>query len=311
MTTLRGFPIVLLGFLAVVLVLGGLSVEAFTRSEVTRAQRALPGALARTVVAKGVAPETLEAVAETRRHVRRRRLAQAAEKLEALIGEVPTAEMHGLVATAYQAADRGVPAARHAQLAARLAPDDGPLQDRAERAVDVALAYRARPWTRVAGGLGLLVAILLAMRGLRARRIRRHLQRFLDGVTGRVAFTVDGEPRGSTARLRSHNEALTIDVFLKGRHGMACPPRPARAPTLHVSLSHAGASRTVRLTPVKRLRDKAVRIPVRAETLRRIMDVPGRWRVHARLGPRPVASAILEVRTAQPATSRTRSGTAL
>lgn len=313
MTTLRGLPTVLIGLLAAGLVLAGLSVEAFTRSETTRAERALRGALARPVVGEDAETEILDAVAGARRDARRRRTARAAERLEALAGEHPAPQTHGLAALALQAADRGVPAARHAQLAARLAPDDAPRQAAAEHAVDVALAYRARPWTRVAGGVGGLLLLVLVLRTLHRHRARRHLRRFLDDVTGRIAFTVDGEPMGSTARLRPGTESLTIDVFLRGRYGMACPPRPARAPTLHVSLSHAGTSRTLRLRPLRHARDSAVRIPVRPETLRRVLDVPGRWRVHARLGPRPIATAVLEARTALPASShhRSRSGTAL
>jgi hypothetical protein len=98
--------------------------------------------------------------------------------------------------------------------------------------------------------------------------------------------------------LGRQTEALSVDLFLSGRYGMACPRRPGRSPTLHLTFSHAGSSQSVRLRPIRRVCDSAVRVPVRNETLRRILATEGRWRLHARLANRPVATADLIVERA-------------
>jgi hypothetical protein len=135
------------------------------------------------------------------------------------------------------------------------------------------------------------------------------MQRFLDSVSGRLRFHVDGEPAPTPLRLAQDTASLTADVFLTGRYGMACPRRPRRGPTLHVACSHAGSNQSLRLRPVRGVTESAVRIHLRDETLQRLLAQPGRWRVHARLGPRVVATATADVLPVRaPSNARSRRG---
>ena len=65
----RRLVVLVSGLVAVGLVLGGLSVEALTRTQVTRAQRALPGALARAVLPEDADEATASLLTVARRHV--------------------------------------------------------------------------------------------------------------------------------------------------------------------------------------------------------------------------------------------------
>jgi hypothetical protein len=300
MIHLRRLSLMGCGLLAVGLVLVGLSVEAVDHAEVSRAQRALPGALARPLALPATAAE--HHAAQARAHWREARAyatagahARGALSLEETAALGPTAQIHGAASLAWLAADQGERAARHAQLAARLAPADTALAGHADRMVDLALLHRFRPATRIGGALGLLALLAAVAHVLAARRDRRRLERFLDAVSVRLRFSVDGESVGPPLELARGAASLTLDVFLGGRYGIAAPRRPRRAPTLHVTFSHAASNRTLRLRPMKHVRDSAVRIRVREETLARLLERPGRWRVHVRLGPRQVASATADV----------------
>ena len=283
-----------LGLVVVGFVVGGLSVEAVTRSEVSRAQRVLPDALARTLAPASAGEAAVEQLAAARRHLRTRDLAGVAAALDDLVQAHPTPELHHATSLAYFAAGDGLLGARNAQLAARLAPTDVDRLEEAEHAVDVALAWRVRPISRPLGVIGMIgLAALLVSAGLR-RRHRRRLEAFLDDVRGRIVFHTDGGAERSPV-LGRESEALIVDVFLSGRYGMACPRRPGHSPTLHLAFSHAGTSQTLRLRPVRRVCDSAVRVHVRDSTLRTLLATEGRWRLHARLANRLVATADLVV----------------
>jgi hypothetical protein len=66
-------------------------------------------------------------------------------------------------------------------------------------------------------------------------------------------------------------------------------------------LSHGQDSRTVRLTPVKDVRQDAVRVRLSEPTLREVLAHPGRWRVNVALDGRPLAQAGLLVPAPHPA----------
>jgi hypothetical protein len=292
--SVRRLSLAVFGLGAAGFVLGCLSVEVVTRANVARAQRALPGALARL----GAAPDLSEADRRTLREAqaftRDRAFARVAQTLETRPGGA-TAALHTALQQAWLAADEGAAAAQNAQFAARIAPEDADLAREADRMVDLALAYRVRPAARIGAGLSALALLVLGILGYAARRRRRALESYLDSVSGRLRFSVDGAPAPYPLRLGPGIEALTLDVFLSGRYGMACPRRPARGPTMHVSCSHAGANETLRLRPVRHVCDSAVRVHMQDHTLRRLLARPGRWRIHVRLGDRIVANATLDV----------------
>ena len=50
------------------------------------------------------------------------------------------------------------------------------------------------------------------------------------------------------------------------------------------------SSQTIRQRAIKDVRDSAVRVKVQPDTLRRVLDQPGAWRLHARLGDRPLVT---------------------
>ncbi len=291
--SIRRLSLTVGGFVAAGLVLGCLSVEALTRTNVARAKRALPGALAPLFESADMADHDA-ALREAQRLARSGRYDRVPQVLHKT--DVPvTPELHTAFKHAWMAKDDGVEAAHHAQLAARLAPTDEALAKEADRMVDIALAYRMRWGLRAAGAGSTLVLLLLGAYALSSARRRKHMRSFLDSVSGKLRFSVDGEPVSYPLRLGQQTESLTLDVFLSGRYGMACPRRPRRGPTMHVSCSHAGANETLRLTPVRHVCDSAVRIHMRDSTLRRLLARPGRWRIHVKLGDRIVGQATLDV----------------
>jgi len=298
--TVRAFHLgrVVCGLVVVGLVVGALSVEVVTRSEVSRARRVLPDALTRVAAPDDAGRAAAESLAAARRHLRLGAPARVAHDLEAIVADHPTAALHHVTSLAYYAAGDDQAAGHHAQLAARLAPQDADLAAAATRAVNVALAWRARSITRPLGLLAALALVALVLSaGARAHQ-RRRFEDYLDAVRGRVVFLADGEAFPSAVTLDGRTEALALDVFLHGRHGLACPRRPRRRPTLHVAFSHAASSTTLRLRPLRKLTDTAVRLPLRRETLGAILAKDGRWRLHVRLGPRTIAHAEVLVATA-------------
>jgi len=286
---------VLIGLVVVCFVAGGLSVEALTHAGVSRAERSLRVALARAVVPDTAGEAAASHLAAARRHASLYAPGKAAGELEQIVAETPTYELHTAAAYAWLAADRGAAAARHAQLAARLAPEDVKAAALAERAVDLALLYKVRPFTRPAGLFGGIL-FLIAVTGFVAQRHeRRRRKRFLASVSARVHMWADGEQLRHPFALRGDTERLTLDVFLSGRQGMSCPRRPVQAPSLHLAFSSPGSNQTIRLRPVKDITDSAIRIPVSEDTLRRLMDRPGSWRLHVRLGDRPILAVPVTV----------------
>ena len=303
----------LIGFVAVGLVFGGLSVEVITGSQVSRAQRALPGALARAVptlvreneasadlASKEAGAAAARQLVAARRHADSRHFEKAAEALEVVTAENPSAIFHALAGKARLAAGDGMAAGRHAQLATRLAPEDTELAQAAEQAVDLAVAWSLRPVSRPLLGAGAFVLLVFVMRGWRRGRERRKQDRFLDSLSARMRLWVDGEPARHTAVLPADAESVIIDLFLSGRYGMACPKRPQQGPTLHLAWSNATSSQTIRQRAIKDVRDTAVRIAVKPETLDRLLSQPGAWRLHARLGDRPIASLPVTVAPPRP-----------
>jgi hypothetical protein len=303
----------MIGFVAVGLVFGGLSVEVLTGAQVSRAQRALPGALARAVptmahadhgsealVAEdGAAAATRQLVA-ARRHADTQAFAKSAQDLEVVLEENPTALFHQLAAQARLAAGDGMAAGRHAQLAARLAPEDATLARAADDAVDLAVAWSIRPVSRPLGIFGATLLFFFLAAGWRRARERRRREAFLDEVTGRMRLWVDGEPAQSGAVLPAHAESLLIDVFLSGRYGLRCPKRPQQGPTLHLAWSNASSSQTIRQRAVPDVHDTAIRVAVKPDTLQKLLARPGPWRLHARLGDRPLASLPVTVAPPRP-----------
>lgn len=291
----RRFGRVLIGLVVVCFVAGGLSVEALTHAGVSRAERGLPVALARAVAPDTAGEAAASHLAAARRHAARRQPARAAVELERVLEETPTHELHTAAAYAWMAADRGEAAARHAQLAARLAPEDARAAALAERAVDLALAYRLRPFSRPVGLFGamlLLVAVTGAWAGRRRRQAR---ERFLASISARVHMWADGEQLRHPFTIREDTERLTLDVFLSGRHGMAYPRRPITAPSLHLAFSSPGSNQTIRLRPLKDVTGTAIRVPITDETLERLLARPGGWRLHLRLDERPILAVPVHV----------------
>ena len=290
---------VVLGFVVLCFVAGGLSVEAVTRDGVSRARRVLPGALARAVASDDLGEAAATKVAAARRAASRDQPRDAARALEDVLAAQPSAALHHAAALARLAAGDGPAAARHAQLAARLAPEDAAIAATAERTLDLALAWQLRPFTRpvtvVAGAL--LVFLLLG--ALRRHHGRKRMKTFLENLSARVQAWADGEPLSHPLAVGPRTGKLTLDVFLSGRYGMARPRHPNQAPTLHMAFSSAGSNQTIRLRPIPHVTDSAIRVPVSGETLARLIEKPGRWRLHLRLGERPILAVPFEVRAAE------------
>ena len=295
----RHFGRVLIGLVVVCFVAGGLSVEAITHAGVSRAERGLPVALARAVVPETAGEAAATQLAAARRHAARQQPGRAAAELERLAEESPSHEIHTAAAYAWMAADRGIAAARHAELAMRLAPDDPRAVALAERAVDVAVAYKVRPFSRPLGAFGALMLLVSMAALFRHRRERKQRARFLASISARVHMWADGEQLRHPFRIRPGTERLTLDVFLSGRYGMATPRRPANAPSLHLAFSSPGSNQTIRMRPVKEITDNAIRVPVSDETLKRLLERPGGWRLHVRLGERPILAVPITVGDAE------------
>ena len=72
---------------------------------------------------------------------------------------------------------------------------------------------------------------------------------------------------------------------------------------LSLSLVLTHSERTLRLRPRRDVRDDAIRVRLRDATLRRLLAVPGTWRLLARLDGRLVAQADLDVAAPRPCPS--------
>lgn len=187
------------------------------------------------------------------------------------------------------------PAARAAQSAARLAPGDARYAAFADDALDAATWADVRGTVRPVASVGaalLALALLVRLgRAAQARRRRAWLQR----TEVRVHGSADGRPGapGEDLVVLPGARSVVLDVFV------AAPPVPPRGgrhgPTLSLALSHGRDSRTLRLTPVKDLRQDAVRTRLSASTLAEVLARPGRWRVLVALDGHPVAEAGLRI----------------
>ena len=216
-----------------------------------------------------------------------------ARELDDLASKDPQEVVHRAAGYAWLSAGDGKRAARHWMLAARLAPDDDAAQQRAERGVNIAILFQARPLSRPAG-LAAGAFLALAALGALGRRARaRALRKYVDSLRADVRLLVDGESKRKPT-IDETSQSATIDLFLKGRYGMCCPRMRRARPPIHVSFSNAAASRTVRLTPVRETGD-AIRIHVRPDTLDLLREDPGLWRAHVRMNDRTLALAPVKV----------------
>ena len=275
---------------ALLMLVAGVAVEGGTRSLSRRARHSLQSTQRDAQRTADLEPQTRLVLQPNNpwRGVR-----GLAHDLDVEARRAPSEFVHRAAAQAWLSAGEGVKAARHLQLAARLAPEDKDAQRRAEKGVSVALLFQARDYTRPAGFAGGALLVLMGFGGMFARGRRRRLRKYVENLRADVRIKVDGEHRRQPA-VGPHAEAATIDLFLKGRHGMCCPRLRRKRPPIHVTFSNAEASRTVRLTPVRETGD-AIRIHVRPDTLDLLRAAPGEWRMHVRMNDRTLALATVAV----------------
>lgn len=284
-----------LSTLAFLLLVGGLVLEIHDHGEENRAKSSLGGALREVSIPESAGERIPAQLNEVDAHVRYGRHLEAARGLDRIAGQVPTPSFHALAARAYRAAGDARTAARHWQLAASLAPEDEQLASAARASIDRALLAGLLPGARIGLGLAALWFVFLFVHRGHARARERRTREWLEQLRGRLSFSVDGTSGVSRPVLHPDTESLAIDLFLSGRYGFALPTAPRWGSTLTLSLSHAGSSRTVRLTPVRNVRSDAVRVPLKDTSLDQVIDRAGTWRVTARLGDRVVALGDLTV----------------
>jgi hypothetical protein len=252
-----------IGLLAVLLVVAGAAVEAASWGPSRNARGAALRAL-------GTRPTADEA----------RALAVAAEAK-------PTAETWTHASLAAAARGDLEAAARGAVLAARLAPGDTALARRADEMLDATALARLRVPGRIALGAGLLVLLVRGHRARRRHRRERARSEWAHHLEGRLSVTLAGP-------------TPFVDLFLTPRPCHRPMPPPPEGGTLAVVLSSSSESRTVRLPPVRGVREDAVRIRLSDATVREVLSRPGRWRVQARLDGRLVGQTTLDVGAAVP-----------
>jgi hypothetical protein len=187
----------------------------------------------------------------------------------------------------------GRSAARRAERAARLAPGDAAAQALVDETLDVATLDEVREVSR---GVGAVSLGLLTLSGLGALSRAWHARRrraWLRLVTLRVLASADGQgpPAGGELAVGSGARDVRLDVFVEGGAG----PTRGRGPTLSVAISHGRESRTLRLRPVKDLRQDAVRLHLSPESLAHLRRHPGRWKASVALDGRPMAETVLQV----------------
>ena len=248
------------------------------------------------------------AIDRSRRHVRswgRRRHSRmrhsfaelaATQGLRAL--QDPSVSKHVLAARLYQSAGDGAAAARHWQFASRLAPTDVDLSRRADSALTLAMAHRARPATRTAGGAGLGFLLLSSLLGGFAGTCHKKRLRYVDSIRGSVRMVVDGDGSQAAPTLDKNSSSLLVDVLLRGRYGLAPKCMRRKGPTMQITCSHPEASKSLRLRPTGDVRGDAVRVQVTPDTLKRLKSEPGTWRMFVQLDDRCIATAPLHVQHA-------------
>jgi hypothetical protein len=181
-------------------------------------------------------------------------------------------------------------AAAAALTAARLAPKDARAAAAADAALDAAMRARAargaRPWL-------LASAAWLAVAGARAALAARERRRVGDALRrarGRVVPACEGEG-AATGVAGPETAGIVLDVHL----GAALGDLRGKPPVV-VVLSHSGASRAVRLSPVSDYSGSALRVRLSDSARGEVLAHPGRWRLLARAGGETVAEGVLEVR---------------
>jgi hypothetical protein len=280
MATLRRHAGRLCAAVALLLLGAGIAVQVGVRHHAASARRDLPRALAALPSPSG--PATPEASAERaaleagRRAHRAGQTAIAARFFAQHAETLPTSaslRVAGLSAAATGDLESG---ARHATLAARLAPGDEALAREASSALDGALLARARGPSWAAIGLGAVTLLFLGGRRRHHVCRRRAREAYVDHLEGHLVV------RGGR-----------VDVLLSPRPGATPLPAPSPGPTLALVLSNPSVSRSVRLTPRRDVREDAVRFHLRPDTLAAMEAHPGPWRVQARLDGRLVAEARL------------------
>jgi hypothetical protein len=287
--------------LLVLLAGAGLETEGVVRSELAR--HALRAAL------REHQPELSETEAGrlawelASRDTARRRDASAAWILSAHAEAHPSALTWRLASLALTwDGERERAAAKAAARATRLAPGDPALAAGEEAAVDALLWAEMREASRPAAAIAGVV-LALAFFGWLGRRVHaRRRREWIDAIRARLVVNADGSPvhAGAQPLVTPDTRGLALDVFLDG-----AGPMPARdGPTLSVVLSHGRESRIVRLTPVKDVRQDALRVRLSDTTLAEVRAHPGRWRVSVALDGRHVGEAALLVESALAAARR-------
>lgn len=289
---------------AIVLLLAGLTLEIALAHETLAARATLRNAVARAAPlseSEGAPHDDADLLRAVRDALVRQEFDAPAQMLAARAEAVQTPETRRLASLAAAATGAFGDAARQAELAARLAPGNVDTRVAAEDAVDAALLGRMRTPTRLVGGAALLFLVVAAVRGARRRRERQLLERWLDGIAGRMSISVDGRrgPEGST--VPADTNAISVDVFLRAKNAHR-PPGPG--PTMALVLSHASSNTTLRLTPVRDVRGDAVRTRLKDGTLARVLERPGTWRIQARLDGRALAEQRLEIEAPRPGRAR-------
>ncbi len=272
-----------------------LVVAAVLRHDAADAGQALPPVVRQLALAEDAPPAAHEALARARQLTGAGRHPQAAQALEELARVAPLPEVHHAAALAAQAAGDRARGARHALSAARLDPEDAAAARRADSALDLAtLATVERPLSLAGWIAGGILALLALGAGVRRAR-RRRIERYISEVSGELRASADGRTAVHRPRIEPWHEHVALDLFLRGRLGMARPTPPRHGPTLRMRLSHATAGQTVRLARVANLRDSAARIKLSPRALAALRAHPGTWRAAAVLGERIVALCDLQV----------------
>jgi|GEM_PF-5696877 len=189
--------------------------------------------------------------------------------------------------------EMGRSAAQMAERAARLAPGAPEAQALVDDALDAATLDEVREVSRPVGGVALGLLVLAGLAALARSWHARRRRAWLGRVTLRVLASADGQgPRveGELA-VGAGARDVRFDVFVEGE----APPAGGRGPTLSVAISHGRESRTLRLKPVKDLRQDAVRLHLSPESLAHLRRHPGRWRVAVALDGLALAETALLV----------------
>ncbi|MGE0192499.1 MAG: hypothetical protein AB7T63_10720 [Planctomycetota bacterium] len=257
--------------LLVLVTIAGLGLSAVHQRGTAHATRELGPALRRLEAPEGLGawPDVHEPGA----------VSALAPRLEALAAESPSPEAHTAASIAWQALGDEAAAVRHAELAARLAPGDADVIARRDRIVDLALVGRMRSRVKPFAWFSGLALAFLGVRGLMRRLRDGARRRSTRALVVRAAVVADGERLAPGATLPDTDD-MAVDVFIEG---LRTTSRPGRGPRLELVFSHAGGSRTVRLTPLKDVRHAATRIPLGESARASLLATPGTWRLHASL----------------------------